>query len=532
MNTKAHMTKTQLACLAFAFAACGGKQKVDSIQGVMPGSSEPQATPDFEFPKEPFRNSKPEASNLRSFNLPSIKQFSIDNKIDVFLVEQHNLPTVSMQLVFEGGGALDGSKMGKASLCMDLMTEGTKDLTTAAYNEAIADLASSIGSYANLESQGITMSTLSKNFQPTFDLFSETIVNPGFRNDDLKRIQKSAQNRLDQTKKNAAGIAYRVVDRILYGKRHPFGAISTSASIKKINVSDCKKLHSKTVRPNKAKLFVVGDTTEAGVKEDFAPLLEKWKGNALVASKPKKPTTEKGKLFFVDVPGAAQSQILVVHFGPDRKDKDYLAHLLMTGALGNSFSSRINMNLREDKGYSYGARGRISYNRHFGEFVAGSQVRSDSTRQSLIEIFTEIRDLKSQKKPVTHAELSREKNGEILGLPGGFATSKATLGQYRTLDYYGLPMDYYNSYIDQVKTVGLEQVNNSAKTILDPDNAFILVVGDKDSKQLARQGKKDEPLLDNGGKPITLLDSLKSLLSDPLIGKGKFVELDADGNIK
>ena len=524
--------KTHFAIFAFAIAACGGKQKTESIQGVTQVDSTSKSTPDFEFPKEPFRNSKPEASPPRSFNLPSIKQFSIDNKIDTYLVEQHDLPTVSMQLVFEGGGVLDKSKTGKASMCMNLMTEGTQKLSTAEFNEALADLASSIGSYANLEKQGVTMSTLTKNFDATFGLFSETILKPGFRKDDLKRLQKSALNRLDQTKKNAGGIAYRVVDRILYGKRHPFGAISTPASLKSISISDCKKLHAKTIKPKKAKLFVVGDTNEEAVKNAFAPLLAKWKGSSLSPSKPPKPSTEKGKLFFVNVPGAAQSQILVVHFGPQRKDKDYLANLVMTGALGNSFSSRINMNLREDKGYSYGARGRINYNRNFGEFVAGSQVRSDSTRQSLLEIFTEIRDLKSQKRPVTIEELNREKNGEILGLPGGFATSKATLGQYRTLDYYGLPLDYHNDYIEKVKSIGLEQVNNSAKNVLKPDNAFILVVGDKDSKQLVRNGKNDTPLLGKDGKPVTLLASLKELLSDPLIGKGKFIELDADGNIK
>ena len=117
-------------------------------------------------------------------------------------------------------------------------------------------------------------------------------------------------------------------------------------------------------------------------------------------------------------------------------------------------------------------------------------------------------------------------------MPGGFATSKATLGQYRTLDYYGLPLDYHNDYIEKVKSIGLEQVNNSAKNVLKPDNAFILVVGDKDSKQLVRNGKNDTPLLGKDGKPVTLLASLKELLSDPLIGKGKFIELDADGNIK
>ena len=207
---------------------------------------------------------------------------------------------------------------------------------------------------------------------------------------------------------------------------------------------------------------------------------------------------------------------------------------MMVGVLGGGFSSRINMNLREDKGYSYGARGGFDYNRHFGMFRAASSVRSDSTHQSLLEMLTEMIILKSGAKPATDVELTREKNGAILGLPARFATASQVLGMYSNLVYFDLPKSYYNDYIANFSAVTLDQVNDAAAKLLHPDDSIIIVVGDGSAKQIFRNSDNtDVPKMKADGKTqMTLLETLSELAASESGGKGKLVILDADANVK
>jgi zinc protease len=236
----------------------------------------------------------------------------------------------------------------------------------------------------------------------------------------------------------------------------------------------------------------------------------------------------KGRIFFVDVPGAAQSQVQLMHFGPLRTAPDYMATTLMSSILGGGFSSRLNMNLREDKGYSYGARGGFGYTRFFGTFGAGASVRTDATYQTVLEIVHEVSALATAKTPPTAAELDREKTGAILGLPGRFATSSAALQAFRGLVYFGLPLDYYASYVAKMGKVDAAQVAKAAKAHLKPGDAVFLVVGDGSAPVKVRNGKTDEPLLKDG-QPVTLRQALADLAASGDLGKGALVVLDADG---
>jgi zinc protease len=189
------------------------------------------------------------------------------------------------------------------------------------------------------------------------------------------------------------------------------------------------------------------------------------------------------------------------------------------------------MNLRENKGYSYGARGGFSYSRRFGEFTASSSVRADSTRQSVLEMVREVRQLQAGDMPATEAELSREKSGAMLGLPARFETSAATLGSYTDLVFFGLPLDYYSKYIDNIGAVTLDHVGTAARSQLRPDAIQILVVGDANAPQIMRDGEKDVPLLGADGKPMTLRAALEQLVATGDVGKGKLVVMDADGRV-
>ncbi|MEE9383019.1 MAG: pitrilysin family protein [Nannocystaceae bacterium] len=521
--------------LALAVTACAASTtRPDIAAPVAPPTGAATEEGGGNFPQEAYRQAQPTATTPRAFQLPAVQNFQLANGIDVYLIEKHNLPVISAELSFEGGEVNDTKgKFGLASVCMDMLTEGTKKLEKMAFAEALADTASSVFSYADDDTQGVAFRTLSAHLDATFGLFADTLRNPGLRSGDFKRVVELRLEGLKQSKGSAESVARRVSGSVLYGPDHPLGHVVTKKSLQRLRVSDCKRHHRSYVKPQGAKLFVVGDMTQAQVRERFEKGLAGWKGAPKGSIAMPAPKSRPGKVFFVNIPGAAQSAIRIAHFGPLRKAPDYFANSMMSAVLGGGFSGRVNMNLREDKGYSYGARGSFSYQRESGAFVASSAVRSDATYQSVLEIFTEISNMKSGAQPITQAELTREKNGAILGLPARFATAAQALRMYRELVYFGLPLDYWNRYVDNVSQVTLAQTTVSAATYLHPEIASVLVVGDANATMIRRgEDGKDVPLLDASGQPISLLTSLRNLARSGQIGAGEVVLLDADGNIR
>lgn len=508
------------------------------------------ATPqDLVFPEEEFRSRQPTAGPPRPFRLPPMKPFTLRSGVKVYLVENHTLPLVSMDLSFDGGDAIDPrGKEGLASVCMAMLTEGTEQLDKIAYAEALADTASSIGGYAGDDSVGLTLSSLRKHLDPTFAQFVETLRTPGFRTSDFERLVKRRIEGVKQARGNPASVASRLSGAVLYGPAHPFGAVVTEASLAALTLDDCKAFAKTYLVPKNAKLFVVGDLTEAAVRGYFdSPRLAGWTGAAPRIAALPPPRTLPGRIFFVDIPGAAQSTVSYLQFGPRRTAPDYFATSLMGQVLGGGFTSRINMNLREDKGYSYGARGGFGYTRSYGTFIASAPVVGNSTYQSLLEIDREIKGLWAGKTEfaLKTEELDREKRSAILGLPGRFATAQAALGQYRGLVYFGLPLDYYDSYVGKIDKVSSGEVMAAAAKQLRPGQAVYLVVGNGDEKLIVHQkdeapstGWKDVPYMAGdvaSGKPaaqLTLREALVQLAAHGDLGAGGLVELDADGHVK
>ena len=484
----------------------------------------------LEFPDEPFRASQPPPGPPRPFQLPTMQRFKLASGVEVFLVEQHTLPIVSMDLTFDGGSEADPpGKEGLASVCMGLMSDGTQRLDKIALSEALADTASTLSSYAGGDTQGLALSSLSKHLDSTFALFVETLRTPGFRPDEFARVIKRRLEALRQSKGSAEAVAARVAAPVLYGAAHPFGRLVTEASLAAITVDDCKAYHAKFVRPGGARLFVVGDLTAAELRARFAdPALAGWKGKVPARKKPPTPRPVAARVVFVDVPGAAQSQVGLSFFGPRRDAPDFFPTAVMASIFGGGFTSRLNMNLREDKGYSYGARGGINYSRDYGVVSAGASVRSDATYQSLIELARELRDLKSGARPPTDDELTREKAGAVLGLPSRFATAAAALGMFRSLVYYRLPLDYWASYSAKVQAVDKAAVAKAAAKHLDDTHAVYLVVGDGKAPVVVRDGAADRPLMVDG-KQLTVREALAKLVADGALGPGGLVVLDADG---
>jgi zinc protease len=533
------MTRTSI--LSLLLAACAGGQKAEPTvapEPVPPVAGPPAAPAEPVFPDEEFRRAQPTAGAPRDFQLPEMKHFQVGERdaIDVYLVERHELPTISIDINVDGGSMIDPpGKVGLASVCMDLLSEGTQKLDKIAFSEALADLASDVSSYAGDDRQGVAMDTLRKSFDATFALFVDTVTEPGMRQEELDRMVRRRIEALKQARGSAASVSGRLSGMVVYGRSHPFGRVTTEKTLQAISLADCKRHVRRYLKPRGARLFIVGDTTEAEVRKSLEPLLARWKGAPARVARPPALHPPRGRIFFVHIPGSAQSSVAMLHPGPERLAPDYFPTMLLGQVLGGSFASRINMNLREDKGYSYGARAGFGYTRFFGQFGARSSVRSDATYQSLLEMRGEVASLHDGSRPPTADELARDKEGTILALPASFATAGAALDQYRGLIYFGLPTDYYNTFVDQVRAVAAEQVQQAAAAHLEPDQARYLVIGDGDAGQIAYQkgtnGEKglDRPLLDAMGKPITLRVALAHLAADKTLGAGGLVELDPDG---
>jgi len=548
------VTRAVSLLAALALVGCGGPSKPapapvpENPVPVAPGeptpvtpTPTPEAKPvqtakpqELAFPTdEAFRKEQPKPAAPRPFRLPKIKPFSLKNGIKVYLVEQHTLPIASIDISFDGGSMTDPpGKEGLASVCMAMMSEGTEKLDKIAYAEALADVAASIDTYAGADTQGVSLSTLTKHLATILPVYVDTILHPGFRAEDLDRMVKRRLESLRQAKGSASSIAGRVNGPVLYGAAHPFGRIVTEASLGAITLDDCRAYHKKWVKPGGARMFVVGDLTEKQIRARFGEGLAAWKGKAPKLAKLPAPKGPKGRIFFVDVPGAKQSEISVLWFGPRRTAKDFFETWVMSSVLGGGFASRINMNLREDKGYSYGAFAGYNYSRDYGAFRGASSVVSEATYQALLELRKEVADLHAGKRPATPEELSREKTGAIQALPGRFATASASLQTFRSLVYFGLPLDYYATFIAKLDKVNAKQVAAAAKKHLKPDQAVYLVVGDGSVPVVQRppDAKKDEPLVKDG-KPLTLLDALKDLAVSGTLGPGGLVILDADAHV-
>jgi zinc protease len=474
-----------------------------------PAATPPPPIPDLQFPNEPFRAAPPAAGEMRPLKTPALERFSLPGGITVFLVERHTLPLVSMSLIFEGGSAIDPKgKEGLAAVCAGLLSDGTEKLDKIAFEEAQADIASSIASGAATDQHWVSVDTLKKNLGVSLELWTDTLLRPGMRQDELDRNLKRSIAGLQQMKGNPGAVAGRLSGSVVYGAHHLYGRFATEASYGAISLPDCKEFVADYVKPQGSRLYVVGDVSKAELTQELTARLKGWSGRPKASPPVGTPRPRAGKIFFVDMPNAPQSVVQLMHLGPPRKAPDYHPTSIMSGILGGGFASRINMNIREKHGYAYGARGAFDYARQGSIFRASASVRTDVTKESIEEILNEIRGLKAA--PPSDEELVREKDGKVLALPAQFATGGQVLSAFRDLIYFGLPMNYFDNYIPNVRAVDKAAVKKAAAKYLKPESIQLLVVGD--------------------GKIV--LPKLQELVSSKELKElhGKIVELDTDGN--
>ncbi|MBX7170711.1 MAG: insulinase family protein [Pyrinomonadaceae bacterium] len=436
-----------------------------------------------------------------SLVLPKIEKTKLSNGLNVWLVNQNELPIVSMNLVLNAGATLDSAdKTGVASMTASLLSQGTKTRSVTDISNQLQEIGSSVNANAGWDGSTVSMQTLTKNLDQTLDIFADVIVNPSFPADELERTRRRAVGQFLQQKSSPTFVSNVVYNKVLYGNQ-PYGRQinGDEKSLRAMSRDDLVKFYDSYYRPNNATLIVVGDVDQKTLVAKLEKAFAGWKAGGVTPPSTAVPSEYMAQpgIYIVDKPGAAQSSVSIGQVGISRDNPDYYAVQVMNSVLGGGSSGRLFMNLREDKGYTYGAYSSFSYRRGAGPFSASGEIQTGSTKEAVVEFLKEINGMRGS-IPVTAADLESNKQSIIRRYPAGFETVQQISGQLSNLVTYGLPDTYFNDYIGKVNAVTLADVNRVANKYLTPDKMAIVIVGDR---------KVIEPKLKELGWAINILDA-------------------------
>jgi zinc protease len=439
----------------------------------------PQHTPEFEA-AQAWRATAPKPGPERPLVLPKPTVFTLDNGLTVYLVERHELPIVSVQLLTLAGAAANPpNRPGLAGITASMLTEGTAKRSA----EEIASRASLLGtdlfSSSNADSAQLGISLLSKHIVRGLDLMADSAEHPSFPTTDLERIRASRLTSLLQQQDNPVQLAARAGQVNLFGASSPYGydALGTAASLHAITREDIVDFYAKNYGPRGSLLEVTGDLTQAEARKLAEEAFGKWTSSAEPVVPPPAPAVPDRKILLVDKPGSPQTALLAYGVGMPRSSPDYPAVTVMNTMLGGLFSSRINMNLREEHGYTYGASSFFRYYRGTGPFIAYALVRTDVTAPAAEQLFKELDGIHT--KPLTDAELRLAKDSIIRSLPGDFESAFGVNAQLANLWLFGLAQDYFTSLPARIEAVSSADVQAAAAKHIHPENLLVIAVGDK-----------------------------------------------------
>lgn len=474
-----------------------------------------QPFPDYATLKSDVDRSRlPETGTPPPPKFPDFQKSTLSNGLNIILVERPTVPVVLFDLIVDAGYAADQfAKPGTASLALDMMDEGTKTRSALQISEELAMLGAELRTGSTLDASTVYLSALKEKLSPSLDIFADVILNPSFPAKEFQRLQKERIAQIKREKSSPFQMALRVFPKLIYGKGHAYGNPFTGSgyeeSVAEITVRDLVKFHETWFSPNNATLVIVGDVRLTEIE----PKLEKLFGNWKAAEVPEKnlvsvPLPENPEVYIVDKPGAIQSVILAGHVAPPRSDSEEIALEMVNTVLGGEFTARVNMNLREDKHWSYGARSLLIDARGQRPFFVFAPVQTDKTTESMLEIQKELQGIVSS-KPITDEELAKVKTNQVLKLPGSWETNGAVLNSLADIVIYQLPDDYFKKYPDAVRGVTLSEVQKNASRLIHPENLIWVVVGDRSAIEqgIHQLGIADIQFIDADGNPVPLTSS-------------------------
>jgi len=466
--------------------------------------------PDFKAASSGLDRAKsPALGTAPEIKLPKLQRATLSNGLKVILAERNNLPLVDFWLATDAGYAADQfAKPGTARLTARVLMDGTRTRNALQISEESAMLGANLRASSSLDFSMVHLSALKSKLDPSLDLFSDVILNPSFPDSDFKREQKLQLDAIGLEEKEPIQMALRVFPGLIYGAAHAYGnpltGSGTVASTGAITRDDLIKFHDTWFRPNNATLVVVGDTTLAEITPKLEKLFAGWK-SAKVPAKNLSPVkiAAEPSVYIVDKPDAEQSVIIAGHVFVPANTPQELAINAMNEELGGSFGSRLNMNLREDKHWAYGAGALVWGARAQRPLLIWAPVQADKTKESLVEMQKEIHGILSD-RPVTADELKQVQAQETLSLPGSRETNDAIGGSILDLIQNGWPDDYYDTMVGKIRALQTSDLNSAAKQNLHPEGLVWVIIGDRNKIE---SGIKELNLgkihyLDGEGKPI------------------------------
>ncbi|HEX2722054.1 MAG TPA: pitrilysin family protein [Gemmatimonadaceae bacterium] len=445
------------------------------------------------------------------FTLPRLQRRKLSNGLDVLIVEHHEMPVVTMNLVLKAGASADpASGAGTAVVAADMLDEGTTHRSALDLSTELASIGANLSSTSDWDANRLSLTTLTRHTDAALGIFADVLLNPAFNAQDLERIRSSRLQQLASRRNEATSIASDVYANILYGSAHPYGhpQNGTEATIRGMTGESLRAFYSTWYRPNNAALVVVGDVQPDAIVAQLEKALAGWKAAPVPSVRLDQAPAERKQstVYLVDRPGAAQSVINIGLVGAARSTPDYFARVVLNQILGGAFVSRVNLNLRENKGYTYGARTSFDYRRGAGPFTASAGVQTAVTKESVTEFLKELRGIRGE-VPVTPLELERAKQSLIRGFPRTFETPAQIASRLGDVVLYGLPDDYFNGYIAAIQKVTAADISRVANAAIDPSHLAILVVGDRAAIEPGLRSLQDVgttvTLLNPDGTPVT-----------------------------
>jgi zinc protease len=441
---------------------------------------------------------------------PELERATLSNGLKVVLARRASIPQVRFDLLLDAGFAADQSGIpGTASLALAMMDEGTARFNALQISDRLAQVGANLSTGSRLDVSSISLEALKENLDASLAIYADVVLNPSFPRTDFERLKKQRLAQIQQEKADPVGLALRVFPGLLYGSRHaysnPWTGSGTEESVAKITRDDLIRFHQSWFKPNHATMVVVGAATMAEIRPKLERLFAGWQPGAVpskaIATVQQQP---KPTVYLMDRPGSLQSVIIAGHVAPPKSNPQEVAIQTMNGVLGSDFSSRVNMNLREDKHWAYGAYTFFRDARGQRPFVAYAPVQTDKTKEAVMELDKELRGIVKE-RPIEPAELSRAQASLTLTLPGSWETMGALSGAIIDIVTYGLDDRYYDTFADKVRAQTVQSLASVASEVVHPDRLIWVIVGDRTKIEPGIRELKlgDIRLIDSDGKPIT-----------------------------
>jgi zinc protease len=454
--------------------------------------------------KLPAPGTPPEAK------FPELERATLSNGLKVVLARRPSIPQVRFDLVLDAGFAADKSAIpGTASMTLAMMDEGTTRRNAIQISDELAQLGANLSTGSRLDVSSVSLEALKENLDPSLAVYADVVLHPSFPRQDFERLKKQRLAQIQQEKADPVGLALRVFPGLLYGEGHayanPWTGSGTEESTSRLKREDLIRFHDTWFKPNHATMVVVGATTMEEIRPRLERLFAGWKpGDVPAKSIATVEQQPRPVVYLMDRPGSLQSVIIAGNLAPPKANPNEVAIQTMNGVLGSDFSSRVNMNLREDKHWAYGAYTFFRDARGQRPFIAYAPVQTDKTKEAVVELDKELRGIVKD-RPIEPAELSRAQASLTLTLPGSWETMGALSGAITDLLSYGLDDRYYDTFAQKVRSQTVQSLTRVAADVVHPDQLIWVVVGDRSKIEPGIRDLKlgEIRLIDSNGKPLT-----------------------------